>query len=195
VTVIPEFAEREYPGPRQRGGQSSPGIPMSEFATLRPRLDALRVLTAAARFQLAIKANFNPNQPRVPAGQPGGGQWTNGDGVTQLVADKPSPLRRLHPDSTYESDQLAKGSLDYWRRQSTDRIVDSLKPGANRPLVVDLDGTIRDGNTRIKVLQERGYDVDTLPRTMRDESSSGSKPRRGRGGGGTTPPGGRFPRM
>lgn len=28
------------------------------------------------RFELALKANFNPNQPRVPAGNPTGGRWT-----------------------------------------------------------------------------------------------------------------------
>ena len=41
---------------------------MSEIATLRARFDGLRVLTAAIRLQLAIKANFNPNQPRIPFG-------------------------------------------------------------------------------------------------------------------------------
>jgi len=106
---------------------------MSEFATLRARLDGARLLTAVVRLQLAIKANFNPNQLRVPAGQTDGGQWANGDGLLQLIADKPPPLRRLHPDTTYDSDQIAKGSLDYWRRKSTDEIVDSLKPGARRP--------------------------------------------------------------
>jgi hypothetical protein len=53
---------------------------MSEFATLRARLDALRLQTAAVRLQLHIKANFNPNQPRISAGQSGGGQWTNAMG-------------------------------------------------------------------------------------------------------------------
>ena len=94
---------------------------MSEFATLRARLDGARLLTAAVRLQLAIKANFNPNQPRIPAGQSGGGRWTNGDGLLQLIADKPPPLRRFHPDSTHESDRIAKNSLEHWRRQPTDK--------------------------------------------------------------------------
>ena len=38
----------------------------AEFATLRARLDGVRLLAAAVRLQLAIKAKFNPNQPRVP---------------------------------------------------------------------------------------------------------------------------------
>lgn len=28
----------------------------------------------------AVKANFNPNQPRVPRGNPDGGQWTSTGG-------------------------------------------------------------------------------------------------------------------
>jgi hypothetical protein len=44
-------------------------------------LAALRVKRALMRFEeLRRKAGFNPNQPRVPAGNPGGGQWTRVDG-------------------------------------------------------------------------------------------------------------------
>ena len=32
------------------------------------------------RLKRAVKANFNPNQPRVPAGNPDGGQWTGTGG-------------------------------------------------------------------------------------------------------------------
>jgi hypothetical protein len=63
-----------------------------DIATLRARLDGLRVLTAAVRLQLAIKANFNPAQLRVPAGQPGGGRWTRDGESVQFVADKPVDL-------------------------------------------------------------------------------------------------------
>jgi hypothetical protein len=51
------------------------------------------------------------------------------------------------------------------RKMSTDDIIESLKPGSNEPLRVKSDGTIVDGNTRIKVLEERGVDVNNLPRT------------------------------
>jgi Bacterial CdiA-CT RNAse A domain len=38
--------------------------------------------TTVRRYHLAQqKANFNPAQPRVPAGNPDGGQWTSGGGV------------------------------------------------------------------------------------------------------------------
>jgi hypothetical protein len=49
---------------------------------------------------------------------------------------------------------------------STDAIVESLAPAAPEPLTVKPDGRIFDRNTRIKVLEERGYDVDVLPRIV-----------------------------
>lgn len=161
---------------------------LSEIPALRADMAVLRILSAAIRLEYLLrKANFNPAQLRIPTGEPGGGQWTSDDGgSTQLAADKPAPLRRLHPDSTYERDRLAKNSLNYWRQQSTNKIIESLKPGKDEPLTVRPDGTIWQGNTRIRVLQERGYDVNTLPRVPYGINP----PRGGRGGGGR-----RFPRM
>lgn len=40
------------------------------------------------------KAGFNPGQPRIPRGQPGGGQWTGGGGVgstARAAAPTPGP--------------------------------------------------------------------------------------------------------
>jgi hypothetical protein len=51
-----------------------PRIPIVEL-----NLRQLEQLSAAAPF---IKANFNPGEPRVPAGQPGGGEWTTGSSNT-----------------------------------------------------------------------------------------------------------------
>ena len=73
------------------------------------------------------------------------------------MADRP-PLRRLHPDSS-----LRRSSLEYWRKQPTDAIVRSLAPGERESLRVTADGLIMQGNTRVKVLEERGYNVDGLP--------------------------------
>jgi hypothetical protein len=44
-----------------------------------------------------IKANFNPDEPRIPAGQPDGGEWTTGG-----AAEAPAPL-----PSVAESDGAA----------------------------------------------------------------------------------------
>jgi hypothetical protein len=41
-----------------------------------------------------------------------------------------------------------------------------LTPGRRGSLKVTETGLIKDGNTRIKVLAERGFDVDSLPREI-----------------------------
>ena len=82
----------------------------------------------------------------------GTGQW--------LVHNCAAPLRSLHG-----KDAVSQTSIEYWSRRSTDEIIDSLGPDAAEPLRVKPDGTVMDGNTRIKVLRDRGVDVDALPRT------------------------------
>jgi RHS repeat-associated protein len=76
------------------------------------------------------------------------------------------PLKFLHSPSTWASG-TAKNSLEFWRKQTTEKIIESLKPGTVESLIVKTDGTIINGNTRIKVLIERGVDVNSLPRTPR----------------------------
>jgi len=71
----------------------------------------------------------------------------------------PSPLRLLHPRSS-----LSQSSLEYWGQRSTSDIVGSLRPGSEEPLLVKPNGLIMNGNTRITILMERGYEVNALPR-------------------------------
>lgn len=52
---------------------------------LRCELAALRVYVALERLVLSHKAGFNPAQLRIPAGQPGGGQWTDGEGGVVIL--------------------------------------------------------------------------------------------------------------
>lgn len=49
-----------------------------EIVLLRRRLVSLKAQTRLLRHELARK--YNPDQPRVPAGNEGGGQWTSGGG-------------------------------------------------------------------------------------------------------------------
>jgi len=51
--------------------------------------------------QRAVKANFNPNQPRVPRGNPDGGEWngTGGSGGRTRVAQMPRGGRRIGSDA------------------------------------------------------------------------------------------------
>jgi hypothetical protein len=80
------------------------------------------------------------------------------------------PLRRIH-ESVYERDANARKSLEYHRTRSTGDIVESLRklPGNREYLIVKPDGRVLQGNTRIKVLEERGYPVNDLPREIYDE--------------------------
>ena len=57
-------------------------------------------------------------------------------------------------------------ALEYWRQQSTADIVQSLQRGNVEALQVKPDGRIMNGNTRIKVLEERGVDIQSLPREV-----------------------------
>ena len=77
-------------------------------------------------------------------------------------------LNRIHTDSTYAADPEAKASLEYWRTRPTEEIVDSLMPGRDQPLTPRKDGSMNQGNTRTKVLEERGYATNGLPRVVLD---------------------------
>lgn len=52
------------------------------------------------------KANFNPNQPRVPAGNPDGGQWTRIDGYSETIIGG-------------EMDDKLKTVLETWHNSKT----------------------------------------------------------------------------
>jgi hypothetical protein len=45
--------------------------------------------TKLRALRYAVKANFDPNQPRVPAGHPEGGQWTGTGAGTQVAQNDP----------------------------------------------------------------------------------------------------------
>jgi len=66
------------------------------------------------------------------------------------------PITRLHPDSS-----LNPGKLADIRKMSNNEIVDSLSSGPEQ-LKLRPDGTVRNGNHRVKVLEERGFDTSTL---------------------------------
>ena len=78
---------------------------------------------------------------------------------------KPS-LRRIHSDALYEQNSDTRRSLEDHRTRTTEEIVESLLPGADESLKVKPDARIFQGDTRIKVLEERGYPVNDLPRDL-----------------------------
>jgi hypothetical protein len=57
-------------------------------------------------------------------------------------------------------------SLAYWRPCETAEIVESLQPGQSEALKVKPAGRVLNGNVRVKVLAERGFDVNGLEREI-----------------------------
>jgi RHS repeat-associated protein len=90
-------------------------------------------------------------------------RFDDATGLADEAADPTPPLKLLHPETTINSSN--QSAVDYWSKQSTESIVESLRPGASQPLVVKPDGTVVEGNTRISILEQRGVDVNILPRT------------------------------
>ena len=72
-----------------------------------------------------------------------------------------SPLKPLHSDAA-----LSPAKLDQYRKLTTRQLVESLEPGKEGSLKTRPDGTMVDGHHRIKILRERGEDVDSLPREI-----------------------------
>ena len=72
------------------------------------------------------------------------------------------PLVRLHKPGMIGE----QARYDFWKGKPTEEIIESLKPDSRIPLRVNPDGTIVDGNTRIRVLEERGIDVNKLERII-----------------------------
>ena len=83
-----------------------------------------------------------------------------------MSGGQPPPLQRIHKDEVYEQNAIARRSLEYHRSRTTEDIIESLRPGAAESLRVKPDGRIFQGNTRIKVLEERGYPINDLPREL-----------------------------
>lgn len=72
---------------------------------------------------------------------------------------KRPPLEPLHHESL-----LSQPKLTAFRKSETEALIASLRPGEPGALKTRTDGTIMDGHHRIRVLRERGVDVDALPR-------------------------------
>jgi hypothetical protein len=80
--------------------------------------------------QLLLKANFHPNQPRVPRGNPDGGQWTStggGSGRTRL-AQMPRGGRRIGSDAEGTPEQEARLVAEEAQAQEAIRRVREIDP-------------------------------------------------------------------
>jgi hypothetical protein len=72
-----------------------------DLLRLRRELAAINAELKFRRFFRSLKAGFNPNQPRLPRGNPGGGQWTS-EGGSGGGADDPRILSDATPDDDWQ---------------------------------------------------------------------------------------------
>jgi len=76
-------------------------------------------------------------------------------------------MSRLPPlISIQADDSLLPLKLAQYEKLSTEELLDSLLPGKKGSLKTRPDGTMVDGHHRIKILRDRGVDVDSLPREI-----------------------------
>jgi hypothetical protein len=69
-------------------------------------------------------------------------------------------LRLIHSETSFSPTSLA-----YWRGRPIGDILESLNDPSHprySSLEVRADGAVLNGNTRLFVLREKGYDIDTL---------------------------------
>ena len=71
------------------------------------------------------------------------------------------PLVPVHADDT-----RIPSKLESYRKLSSEVSIASLQPNQDASLRTRPDGTMLNGHHRIKVLRERGVDVDALPREV-----------------------------
>ena len=82
-----------------------------------------------------------------------------------MSSEQRPPLQLIHSDETMESG-ASSFSLAFWRQRKTEEIVESLQPGQREALKIKADGRVLNGNIRVKVLIERGFDVNGLAREI-----------------------------
>ena len=70
-------------------------------------------------------------------------------------------LKFLHAEAV-----LNRVKLEFFRSRSTQEVVSSLAPGQPGALKTRPDGTVLDGHHRLRVLMERGVDIQSLPREI-----------------------------
>ena len=71
------------------------------------------------------------------------------------------PLKMLHAD-----DALNRVKVEKFNKLSDKELIDPLRPGQVGSLKARPDGTVLDGHHRLKILRERGIDIDALPREI-----------------------------
>lgn len=89
------------------------------------------------------------------------------DGRSRSTLMSQPPLKSLHSQTS-----LSQTKIERFSRLSDEELMESLKPGQPGSLKARPDGTMIEGHHRIKVLRDRGVDVDSLPREIIDREDA-----------------------
>src|ERR1700731_2821167 len=95
-------------------------------ADIRKAFEEAAVL-AKAELRAALK-KYSPDQPRVPAGNSKGGQWTTEDGsgspgdTSHAVGDTPKTRHYAQLASDTQTDATATGDNPYWQGTDSGRV-------------------------------------------------------------------------
>lgn len=119
------------------------------------KLAQLRLMITAATMQALLrKANFNPDQPRIPAGEPGGGRWT--DGSIVAVAERPD-----YVDLRREEGKRGAHTIRKHVGKTDPELMAGMGPPANRWWPI-LQGAVRRNGTFFSIEDANSYVNDTL---------------------------------
>jgi hypothetical protein len=105
---------------------------------------------------------------------PAGGSTAAGLGGSAAVAPVPAGSQEAPVKTRRELIGKRRKGGHYHREalQAQGAVTTSAPvPGSASPLLVKANGTIMQGNTRIWILMQRGYDVDSLPRVPYESPS------------------------
>jgi hypothetical protein len=102
----------------------------TRLRTIRSLLLAKVVEEKLRNLERAVKANFDPNQPRVPRGNPDGGQWagTGGSGGRTRLAQMPRGGGRIGSDAETTPEQEARLVAEEVQAQEAIRRVQEIDP-------------------------------------------------------------------
>jgi hypothetical protein len=158
---------------------------------LRCDIADLKLQLALLRFGFRQSKAFDPNQPRVPAGNPDGGEWTS-DGTTgprirlagPLPIDDPPELPKERPPTSVErtgaikeaARQLAKfgGPIAkiigaaYWLYEYDAKIEASLDPPKSLEELQQAVATPKLGYHRHHIVEQTSAEQDGYPRRLID---------------------------
>lgn len=89
----------------------------SEISSLQAKLSGMKIDLAFLKLQYALKA-YNPDQPRVPAGHPGGGQWVGENLGKQKPVRDQTAFKPPHLIETYNMGPTTICTYQGWPEQN-----------------------------------------------------------------------------